>query len=471
MRLLLVYVCDLGSISSPSMIKIQRGVGLLPSLGLMSLATYVEKRTAWQAEILDCRLDGLDSAKAAAKILAEDWEAVGISCVSHTWPEAWRLAKKIKEAEKPPVVIMGGPHATLYPAEVLSHDCIDYVILGEGEIPLQGLLERLQDWRRGGELPPAGDLEGVMKAGESLKAPFVVQDLDILPTVSRKYVRWREYVTIVSRESYTTTITSGRGCPYSCSFCWTAGGKKVRRFSPEHVLTEIEQAVELGIREFFFFDELFTAGRDWVERFCSLLLKRGLRISWDVRSRVDTVTLDLLKLMHKAGCSRVQYGAESGTDRVLKILGKGITADKTRQAIEWTRQAGLVTYADFMLGAPGETEEEMLRTIEFAVGLKLDYVHFSVLMLYPFTKFYAQALKQGLLKSDVWREYAASPEPKSDFVIPYWTEDFDRAYLDNMAALAYKRVCFRPDYIWRRLCGLSSWQEFSMCCKAALRLW
>ena len=471
MRLLLVYVCDLGSISSPAMIKIQRGVGLLPSLGLMSLATFAEKYTSWQAEILDCRLDGLDSSKAASKILAEDWDAVGISCLSHTWPEAWRLAKKLKEAEKPPAVIMGGPHATLYPAEVLTHSCVDYVISGEGEIPLQGLLKRLEERRTGGELPCADGLDGVMKAGDPLKPPFVVSDLDALPAVSRKYVRWREYVTIVSKENYTTTITSGRGCPFSCNFCWTAGGKKVRRFSPEHVLAEIEQAVELGIREFFFFDELFTAGRDWVERFCSLLLRRGLHISWDVRSRVDTVSFELLKLMRRAGCCRVQYGAESGTDRVLKILGKGITTAKTRQAIEWTRQAGLVTYADFMLGAPGETEAEMLQTIDFAVSLKLDYVHFSVLMLYPFTNFYAQALREGLLKSDVWREYAASPEPRSDFVIPYWTKDYDRAFFDKMASLAYKRVCFRPDYIWRRLRGLSSWQELSMCCKAALKLW
>ena len=494
MKILLVLPSDEHSISSDIMKNVQRGVGFLPPLGLFSLAAWIIEHTGWEAEVRDCCLEGVSAADGAAAAADGGFDAVGLCCLSHGWPEVWRWAEALKKLEKPPLVIAGGPHASLFPAELLSHRCIDYAVLGEGEEPLQQLLElwgglsseerrKVLDrnralWLKSAEgaagtagydspLPSAERIPAVMRFGDSLKTPYVFANLNVLPFARRDLGRYSEYLTVVSRKSCTTTITASRGCPYACRFCWTAGGKHPRQFSPEHVCAEMEQSVNLGIEEFFFFDELFTYSRDWVEAFCRLLIKRGLPVSWDVRSRADTVSADMLKLMHSAGCHRVQYGFEAGTARVLKALGKGITLEQSRSAASWTQAAGMASYADFMLGAPDETLEEMEETIAFAKDLHLDYAHFAVIMLYPRTRFYKEALADGFLADDVWQAYAAAPEPDDDFQIPYASRLFSREVLEAKAAEAYRRICFTPEYIWRRIKGLSSWNELKMGAAAA----
>ena len=162
-----------------------------------------------------------------------------------------------------------------------------------------------------------------------------------LPIPDRSLTPWRRYASVVSRHPPTTVVMSSRGCPYRCSFCSTAGGKKFRANPAQRVVDELESCVDLGIREFLFFDELFTFDRSRVLEICRQIRERGLEVFWDVRSRVDRVDPEMLRAMAEAGCQRVQYGIESGTERVLGLYTKGITLEQARQAVRWTREAGI----------------------------------------------------------------------------------------------------------------------------------
>lgn len=463
MKILLVWPAQRQSIASPFMKRIQRSLGFLPPLGVLSLASWIKEKTSHSVSVLDAYRAQMPHEDVLEEIKRLNPGAVGISAVTHAWPDVLELARLIKEYDSSIIIIVGGPHCTLFSLESLEHENIDYAVSGEGEIPFSLLLDRLESGRRDTEGIPS-----VMRRGDARKANFIFENLDELPVADRSLTDWKSYCSVVSRRPPTTAIMSSRGCPFACNFCNTAGGKRFRTFSSERILREIEHCLNLGISEFFFFDEHFACRRERVMEFCRAVKSRGWDISWDIRARVDSVDEDMLKEMASAGCSRIQYGIEAGTQRVLDILNKKITVSQAQEAVRLTKKAGISCYADFMIGAPGEKVEEMLETIEFARHLPLDYVHFSVLMLLPGTPFYKKALHEGVLADDVWTEFVR--HPYEGFAPPYWEKELSKAELDKMLSAAMRKVCFSPGFIIRRLKSISSWGMLCRQAKAGLAL-
>jgi radical SAM superfamily enzyme YgiQ (UPF0313 family) len=430
---------------------------------LIYLATWLRERTAHRAEVLDAFLERLTPQEVADRVARTGVEVVGLSAMTHTWLDCLLVARAVRAAAPEVRIVVGGPHVSLYPLESLEHPEVDYIVIGDGEVPLTALLDRLAE----GGLE-TGDLPGVMRRGDARKPRYFHPHMADLPIPDRRFTPWRRYASVVSRRPPTTTVMSSRGCPYHCSFCSTAGGKLYRANPAARVAEELEHCVGLGIREFLFFDELFTYDRQRVLDLCGLIRGRGLDISWDVRSRVDRVDPEMLKAMAGAGCHRIQYGVESGTERVLGILKKGIHLDQARQALRWTREAGIATYADFMIGSPGETREEILETMRFARSLDLDFVHFSITMLLPKTLLYARALREGILDRDVWRDFVL--EPREGFHPPYWEETLSRQELEALLRQATRSFYFSPRFIVRSLAALRSPGELVRKARAALRL-
>ncbi len=463
MRLLLVWPAHPHIISPPHMKAIQEGLGHLPPIGLIGLATWLREHSEHQAEVLDALLGRMTPEQVAEHALSSGAQAVGLSAMTHTWLDCLLVARAIRKAAPDLRIILGGPHATLFPLETLEHPEVDYVVAGEGEVPLAALLDRLALGREDTE-----GLPGVMRRGDPPRPRYLHPDVSELPIPDRRLTPWRRYASVVSRRPPTTVIMSSRGCPYRCTFCSTAGGKKFRANPAPRVVEELEHCVNLGIREFLFFDELFTFDRQRVLEICRQIRARGLDIAWDVRSRVDRVDPEMLQAMAQAGCQRVQYGVESGTERVLALFDKDISLEQARQAVLWTRQAGISTYADFMIGAPGETREEVLETLRFAHSLDLDFVHFSITMLLPRTRLYAQALRQGLLERDVWRDYVLNPS--EGFHPPYWEEVLDARELEALLRQAVRSFYFSPRFLWRSLASLRSPGELLRKARAGLKL-
>jgi len=199
---------------------------------------------------------------------------------------------------------------------------------------------------------------------------------------------------------------------------------------------------------------------------CNEIVRRKLDISFDIRARVDTIDEEMLTYLKKAGCEGIHYGVEAGTEKILTVLNKGITLEQAKSSFDMTRKQGIPTLAYFMIGSPTETEEDIRATFKVMRWLNPDYVHLTVLTPFPGTEIYFDALDQGVIGSDVWREFAQ--DPQASFIPPYWGELFTREQLNDLLVEGYRRFYLRPRYILRRLWKLRSWSELKKKARAGL---
>jgi len=441
-------------------------IGYYPPLGLMYLAGYLRERTKHTAAIADMVAERLTLADLAALLARHAPDAVGVYCASATANSVRKICARLKELAPALPVVVGGPHADIYPEETLEWSSVDYVIPGEGEMTLAELLECLAAGGNTASVPGVwARRDG--KAVSGGKRPAVT-DLDSLPFPARDLTEYKRYHSAIGKDKVATTLMTSRGCPYRCNFCYVQYDVRYRARSAANVLAEIEECLKLGIREFFFFDEIFTVDKKRVLAICGEIVRRGLDITFEVRSRINTMDAEMLAALKKAGCVRISYGVESACDEVLKAMNKGITAAQAREVTRLTQQAGIEVFLDFMLGYPGETEEQMRRTIAFARELDPDYVQFAITVLIPATQIYRDALASGQLKTDFWKEVAKNPP---DLIVPPLASDkYDREFLEKMFSQAYRSFYFRPGYIFKRLRKISSLTELLRHARGAVQL-
>jgi radical SAM superfamily enzyme YgiQ (UPF0313 family) len=294
-------------------------------------------------------------------------------------------------------------------------------------------------------------------------------DLDKLPFPARSLTPFKKYYSIIARKNPTTTMFTSRGCPYQCLFCDRPHlGKIFRARSAQNVVDELAEISGMGIEEVFIYDDTFTIDRQRVVDICNLLLQKNIKLNWDIRARVNTVDEDLLLLMKKAGCTRIHYGVEAGTEKILKVLRKGISIEMVRKAFELTKKASIETAGYFMIGSPTETMDDIKETIKLARELFPDYVHFSVLTPFPATDLYLKGIAEGIIKKDYWREFSANPQ--ADFDPPAWEENFSRKELFKILVGAYRSYYLAPRYILRRIKEIKNWDNLKNNLKAGIKL-
>jgi anaerobic magnesium-protoporphyrin IX monomethyl ester cyclase len=298
---------------------------------------------------------------------------------------------------------VGGPLPTLGPAGYL--DVFDVAVLGEGEASMAEIAE----WHgKGIDLSGVDGIayrhNGVVKFTSPRKH---VEDLDSLPFPARDLFDNEAYKRHYMRRfgySISPLITS-RGCPFSCDFCSRpVFGQSFRARSASNVVDEVEEIVGLGYDRVWFADDCFTLNRERLMVVCDELVKRGVRVSWECLSRVDTMDREVAVKMRRAGCVRVFFGIESGTDEVLGLMQKQITVEQARKAVHNAKQAGLKVGAFFILGYPGENDETVLDTVRFASGLPLDYLSFTLPYPIPGTALFERVKGNGGFVVDDWEE-------------------------------------------------------------------
>jgi len=209
-------------------------------------------------------------------------------------------------------------------------------------------------------------------------------------------------------------------------------GKKYRYRSPRNVVDEIEYVVrDLGIREIMFRDAEFTLKRERVIGICKEILARNIDVIWQCEARADSVDFELLRLMKDAGCHLINFGVESGDERILKNVKKNISIESIERAFGWCDKLGIDTQAHFIFGLPGETKETIEKTIKFAKKLRPRYVSFNVATPYPGTVFFDWLNERGLIKTFEWHLYDQSGYPVFDLPTlsaeEIW-KGFQRAY-------------------------------------------
>jgi radical SAM superfamily enzyme YgiQ (UPF0313 family) len=281
-----------------------------------------------------------------------------------------------------------------------------------------------------------------------------IENLDSLPIPSRELIDMKKYSAhLKTQNTPATTIMTSRGCPFQCIYCSKPiTGSKLRSVSPENVIKEIEHLINnYGIKEIIFYDDSFTLDRERAIKICDLIIQKNIRIKWQCETRVNLVDEGLLKKMKQAGCATIAYGIESGSNRVLNILKKGITTEQIKTAVGMTKKAGIQTIGYFMLGIPGETEKEITQTINFAKSLSLDFAQFAIATAYPGTELYQMAKEQNKLTND-WSKsiYALGGKP----TVSLSEIDIDKLY--KYAKKAYHEFYFRPKYILNRIKKIKS---------------
>ena len=166
-------------------------------------------------------------------------------------------------------------------------------------------------------------------------------------------------------------IVTGRGCPFNCLYCSKIHGSKTQDRDPIKVVDELEYYIKkFGIKEVKVWNELFTINKKFVMTFCDEVLRRKLDIMWSATARVDTVDMEMLRKMKKAGCWCLHFGIESGLQKNLITLRKGTKVTTIKKAVRMTQKAGIKCFASYILGIPGETYEDALKTIEFARAIR-----------------------------------------------------------------------------------------------------
>jgi anaerobic magnesium-protoporphyrin IX monomethyl ester cyclase len=453
MKILLIYPPTSHSIPSilPGEVEAERGA--FPPLGVLYLAAAL-KNKGHHVEVIDAPNQDMDAEKIAKRAGDGEFDVAGISILTFHLVDALQVAEAIKRESPSCKVVAGGPHVHLFPEETLALGPFDQVFQGEAEKALPEWMEMTE--RQTGAVDSTG----------------LIENLDQLDFPLRELLPIKIYHSILSGLQPTTTMMSSRGCQYACIFCDRPHlGKRFRGRSAQNVVSEMRACAELGIREVIFYDDNFTNDEDRVAEIAELVLEKELNLAWDIRARVGDLSKDTYRLCRRAGLERIHFGVESGNEHLLKVLKKGITTDQAREAFRDAREAGLETLAYFMIGIPGETEASIQESLDLAVELKPDYVHFSVMIPFPGTPVYRMALERGIIERDVWKEFAQ--EPRMDFQPPLWDENLERDDILKALMKVYRSFYIRPGYIMRRLRGLRTlsglghslrmgWKIFSM---------
>ena len=376
----------------------------LPPLGLLSLASFLKSRH-------DVRVADLSAEDRRAVELREDLEAfhprlVGVGSVITLWRDVLDVAREVKAFDPSIKVVIGGANATRYPSESLRHRDIDFVVCGSGQQPLMDLCDSLEGGGEGAGIP--GCLTA-KSAGEVPAAPVPLHPVDDYPPPDRLALPPALYRVPFAPENPATSMMSGVGCPFRCAFCDCRLLAPVSLRKPAAVVDEMSAVEEIGIRTVLFQDEVFTLRRSRVLEICRGIIARGLNLHWMVKSRVDAVDAGMLDAMREAGCFRVHFGIESGSDATLERMGKGFTVEKARESVRAVKDAGMECTGNFMLGYPGEDEEAARRTIAFAGSLDLDYRQFFLTVDTPGTDLFREAVAAGRRREDPFRLFTADP--------------------------------------------------------------
>ena len=429
--------------------------GIYPPLGLAYLAAAA-RNAGHPTSVLDGYANDLTHSELLDAISRVHPDVVGLTCTTFDWPLVADLARQLRRMRPGMRIWIGGPQLSLYPDECMAEIVVDLAVVGEGDEILVQLLDRVDACE---DLPGAPGT--IVRSGDELvhgPAGRPIDDLDSLPLPALDLLPLSRYRCLDLPTPFASMVAS-RGCPFQCRYCSQVYvGGCYRTHGVERVLDEMTRAREqFGAREIVFFDETFTMHRDWVLGLCEGILRRDLIVPWNVRTRVDRLDEDVLAAMAEAGCCSVHVGIEAGSERVQKLMNKNLRLDAVARALQVARDVGLETRGYFMLGYPGETPDEMEQTVQLSLDLPLDWASFTLTLALPGTGIYEDALEQGWIPKDYWRDYTLGRVTAHP---GYFTDaGLDERQLETLLAQAYRRFYLRPHLLGRKAATPRLWQQ------------
>jgi len=423
-----------------------RGTNLVPPVGLLYLAAVLEEE-GHRVDLVDGALSGHTGPDLVREITSCEPEVLMVSAFTSDVHMLSSQLPLIRRALPDVPFWLGGPHASCVGRGAFQDlPELDAVFLGEAE---ESVSEAM---RFPGEPPPGVLYRDVPSEGSSAR---MVEDLARLPIPAWHLAPPEAYRglpngVVIRRMPYAPIITT-RGCPYRCTFCagFRITGRRIRHRPMEQVWREIEiLAGDYGVREIHIEDDNFTFDAEYAREFCREAVRRdlGLLFSTPNGIRLDTLDGSLLELMKRAGWYIIHCGIESGSDRVLERVRKATTTSKIRDSIRLIHRHGLPVAGYFILGLPGETVEDMEKTVDFAVSSGIEWAHFASFLPIPGSEDGDEWLADHPLSGDGWSMFhnTACPAPP---------EPVTRQELKKLQRRAFLRFYLRPGPL-ARLAGL-----------------
>ena len=429
-----------------------------PPLGLASIAAYIRSK-GHTVEIIDCNIDGPSFSDFVLYftrhflVVYSHINVIGISSLTSNINTAYKIAQLCKEHYPDAIIVLGGPHATALPQEVIQNEYVDIVVVGEGEYTFEEIVSGCN----------LSSIHGIVYKNENgniiTNTPRKrINDLDSLPMPAYDRLRIADYRP--AKGSYkrlpAMSMVTSRGCPGACTFCVKTLGNRITYRSAEKIIEEIRLLIgQYKIKHILFYDDTFTVNERNVMRLCDLLIINKINITWTCFTCTVFVSYELLQKMKDAGCHQIMYGIESTDRTVLQNINKKIDITHVRNAVQWTKQVGIECRLAFLVGSPGDTETTIQENIKFINQLDPDYLIVNVTTPFPGTQMFEWAKDEDLITSYNWDDYTlAKPVIR--------LKNLNEKQIIKLYKMMYRRFYLRPNYIIKRLASIRSLSDFNI---------
>ena len=448
---------------------------LIP-FGLLSLGSYLDKH-GFEVKIIDCTVK-LEYEHILKEI--EDALFVGLSVNTYEVPSAYDISKYIKAHSKTPV-LWGGMQATLYPEQTLADKNIDYIIINEGDETAVELATALKENK---------SVENIRGLGFKKDDKIVINpvrpllNVEELPNLNYDLINFKEFVALTKFPAI--IYESSRGCPYLCTFCWNViveGRQKFRTKSAKKIVDEIEFLMnKYKVYTIAFVDDNFFVHKHRVQEFCRLIKERNLKFTWYADCRADYfrdnyINEEFLDMLWESGLRHLVIGAESGSQRILDELKKGIKVEDTIRSAKTLSKYPIEIHYGFIIGAPSETKEELYETIGLMKKMrkinKYAGVGAGVLFPYPKSEITSHLVQEGILKEPKTLEEWTFEEHQNIHTSRHWDKPWlkhkklikgvsyaTKTAFDDMRIISLKKILvnfqwyYIPDILFRYIAKL-----------------
>ena len=381
---------------------------------------------------------------------------VGIGAVTPMIKRAIEIAGLVKKVNPEILTILGGPHPGCTVDETLINTDVDAVVMDEGEETLPELVNKF--------LSGSKDFFDIIGCafknnGQIITNPRrkMIDNLDSLPFPAfdlmpiELYFRKKMTFGILQKSTRSLPVFASRGCPSGCTFCLRFLGKKLRVRSAENIVDELmERKKRYGVTEFNFLDDNFTLHKRRVIEVCELIHTRGLNITFRFPNgvREDFLDEEILGALKSVGCYHLDFGIESGSQKVLDIIKKGKKIEEITEKVYLCKKYGFKVSSSFLFGTPGETLEDMEETIRYAVSIPLDSASFGIVTPFPGTELRKECMEKGYLVHSDYEYYNIAMDR---FTPPIETPEWKAADLMRMIQKANRAFFLRPRRVLKLL--------------------
>ncbi len=425
--------------------------------GVGSILSYMRESGFSNLRFMDPNLEKIGKDEFVSVLAKERFDVVAMSCFTASAGYVYKTLKVVKETLPDCITVIGGIHPTLSPEECLKESAhVDVIVIGEGEITFKELSENIIG---------RNDLDNVKGICFRKNSTIIktlprehIKDINMLPMPAYDLFPMDRYVAQVTHvKLYPSYIMlNSRGCCYQCAFCHANAihGRRIRHRSPDNVIKEMLYLKDnFGAKGISFYDSTFTIKRNWVVELCNKMIEKNVGLAWECNTRTDKVDEELLTLMKKAGCWGVNFGIESGNQKSLDLIRKANTVEQNTKSVKTALKIGLFVVGTYIICLPGENEEDVINTINYARELGTHQALFYLPIPYPKTLLYQLCEEEGGLRKDVkWEDYNAF-----DFDNPvYVNKRIGKEKMIKLYNHAFRVYYLTPKVILRNLMQIDS---------------